>query len=226
MAKVILNRTEGQVASGINKIINTTERNRLQLFIKRIIDFTLSLIGFIILSPFMFLIILLIRLGSPGEAIYKQTRIGYKQKEFCMYKFRTMTMDADQKIKDLQDKNETNPVMFKIQNDPRITKIGKFLRKYSLDELPQLINVILGEMSLIGPRPPLPSELEKYQDWHYLRFLAKPGLTGLWQVSGRSKIKDFDQVLALDFHYIREWNLILDLYILLKTIPVVILGRE
>src|SRR5690606_9627045 len=140
---------------------------------------------------------------------------------FYMYKIRSMYPDAEERLAELLKHNEIKNGMFKMQNDPRITPVGKILRKYSLDELPQLINVLRGEMSLVGPRPPLERELKDYKDWHYVRFSVLPGLTGEWQVSGRSSIKNFDDVVNLDFKYIRSWNFWQDLRILLKTIPVV-----
>lgn len=143
-----------------------------------------------------------------------------------MYKFRSMKYGAEDELVNLKKNNESNEVMFKMKNDPRVTKVGAFLRKHSLDELPQLFNVLKGEMSLIGPRPPLVSELKNYKNWHYKRFATLPGMTGLWQVSGRSSILDFDKVVRLDVQYIENWNLFFDFGILLKTVPVVIRGDE
>lgn len=194
----------------------------VQQTLKRIIDVILSSCAIISLSPLFLLIIFLIKIDSKGAAIFKQKRIGLNEKHFDMYKFRSMVIDAEEKFEHVKILNQTNHVMFKSKHDPRITTIGKFLRKYSLDELPQLINVLKGEMSLVGPRPPVPRELHHYKKWHHVKFLAKPGLTGLWQVSGRSNIKDFDAVISLDYEYIRTWNLLKDIKIILKTIPVVI----
>lgn len=208
------------------KALNPANRKKLQWLIKRLLDITLSILGLIVLSPLFFLVSIIIKFSSKGPAIFKQKRMGLYKKEFNMYKFRTMSSDAECRLDSVKGQNQTNPIMFKMIDDPRATEIGKFLRKHSLDELPQLINVIKGEMSLVGPRPPLPSEVENYQDWHYVRFATKPGMTGLWQVSGRSKIKNFDKVVDLDFKYIKAWSILLDKKILLKTIPVVLLGNE
>jgi len=198
-------------------------RNKpIQQNIKRIIDFSLSLAAIIALSPLLLLMIIAIKADSKGPAIFKQERVGLKEKTFFMYKFRSMVNDADEKFEQVKNLNQTNSVMFKAKHDPRITKIGKFIRKYSIDELPQLINVLRGEMSLVGPRPPLPRELKHYKHWHHAKFLGKPGLTGLWQVSGRANIKDFDKVVALDYEYIRNWNILMDFAIIFKTFSVVI----
>lgn len=197
-----------------------------QWSIKRIIDLTISFWGLLLLSPLWLLIIILIKLDSNGPVLYSQKRIGFNKKLFNMYKFRSMKENSEKELKNLSSQNETNSIMFKLNNDPRATKIGKFLRKYSIDEFPQLINVLKGEMSLVGPRPPLPKEVEKYDEWHFVRFLTLPGLTGNWQVNGRSKIKNFNEVVDLDFQYIKNWSLLKDFIILLKTIPIVLLGKE
>lgn len=206
----------------ILKNISIKRNKPLQWFLKRLIDFSLSLCAIIILSPILFLIAVIIMLESKGPAIYKQKRIGFYNKPFYMYKFRSMKVNADKIKNDLKSQNQTNPIMFKMYDDPRITKVGKFLRKYSIDEIPQLFNVLMGEMSLVGPRPPLPDEVEKYENWHYLRFATLPGITGRWQTSGRSRIKCFDRVVRLDYKYISSWNLMSDIKILLKTLPVVV----
>lgn len=201
------------------------KKKPFQKIIKRFIDIILSLIALAVLSPVFALLIVLIKLDSKGPAIFKQERIGLNERRFYMYKFRSMVKDAEQKLEQVISLNDTNSVMFKAKQDPRITKIGQFIRKYSLDELPQLINVLKGEMSLVGPRPPLERELKNYRQWHYVKFLAMPGLTGLWQVSGRSDITDFNKVIGLDYMYIKNWNLFMDFKIILKTIPVVILAK-
>jgi lipopolysaccharide/colanic/teichoic acid biosynthesis glycosyltransferase len=163
---------------------------------------------------------------SKGPVIYKQKRIGLNGKEFEIYKFRSMHTNAEKLLSQLLDKNEISSGMFKMQNDPRVTKVGKWLRKFSIDELPQLLNVLKGDMSLVGPRPPIQTELQDYKHWHYFRFATLPGLTGLWQVSGRSSIKVFDQVVDLDCQYIRKWSLWLDFKLLLKTVPVVLFAKD
>lgn len=198
----------------------------IQWFFKRSIDILGSGVGLLLLSPLLSLVALAIRMESPGPIIYKQKRIGIHGQKFNMYKFRSMRQDADAMLTTLLDQNETNPGMFKMFNDPRVTRIGRFIRKYSIDELPQLINVLKGDMSLVGPRPPIERELQHYKNWHYFRFATLPGLTGIWQVSGRSRIKEFDTVVRMDYQYINEWNLGLDIKLILKTFPVVLCGMD
>ena len=202
------------------------ETKPIQWLLKRTLDIGCSITGILALSPLLALVALAIRLESKGPVIYKQRRVGYKGQMFDMYKFRSMRKDADALLEQLLEKNETNGGMFKLFNDPRVTKVGRFIRKYSIDELPQLFNVLKGDMSLVGPRPPIDRELQHYEDWHYLRFNTFPGLTGLWQVSGRSRIKEFDTVVKMDFHYIKEWNILLDIKLILKTLPVVFGGMD
>lgn len=206
----------------IDKTRFLVKNKPVQKRVKRIIDFTLSSAAIIALAPFLLLVVVAIKLDSKGPALFKQERVGLNEKVFYMYKFRSMVNDAEEKFEQVKSLNQTNMVMFKAKKDPRITKIGKFIRKYSIDELPQLINVLRGDMSLVGPRPPLPRELVHYKNWHYAKFLGKPGLTGLWQVSGRATIKEFDKVIALDYEYIRNWNILMDLSIILKTVSVVL----
>jgi exopolysaccharide biosynthesis polyprenyl glycosylphosphotransferase len=191
---------------------------------KRGSDFFLSLLGLIGLLPLFLFVALLIKFDSRGPIIYKQKRVGRSGKFFYMYKFRSMVDKADDMRHKLLEQNEMDGTVFKMSNDPRVTKVGRFIRKYSIDELPQLINVLKGDMSLIGPRPPLPLEVEQYTDLHWRRLEVVPGITGLWQVSGRSELS-FDQWVNLDIYYIENWSLLLDLKILLKTIPVVIKGE-
>ncbi len=178
------------------------------------------------LLPFLIVIATIISIESEGPVIYKQKRIGLNGKEFEMYKFRSMRADAEKLLHELLEKNEIGNGMFKMLNDPRITRVGKWLRKFSIDELPQLFNVLKGDMSLVGPRPPIESELQDYKQWHYFRFATLPGLTGLWQVSGRSSIKEFDAVVEMDYEYIRNWSLWLDFKLLLKTVPVVLFAKN
>jgi exopolysaccharide biosynthesis polyprenyl glycosylphosphotransferase len=206
-------------------------------WLKRTIDLTFCALSVTLSSPLWFLIIVLIKLNSRGPAIYRQERVGMDGRVFRAYKFRSMYINADDEIhrevmkKAISNRPESNqgtdddPIYGKVKDDPRITKVGKWLRHYSLDELPQLLNVIRGEMSLIGPRPPIPYEVELYQDWHRARFHVKPGITGLWQVSGRNRLS-FEQMVKLDIYYIENWSLWLDLKILLKTIPVVVRGKD
>ncbi|TLS52174.1 sugar transferase [Paenibacillus antri] len=192
--------------------------------LKRIFDVVLSSIGLLIMSPLLGLVAILIKLEDGGPVLYKQIRIGKNGKMFGMYKFRSMVRNAEQLLPQLSDKNEMDGAAFKIKNDPRVTRIGRILRKYSIDELPQLLNVLKGNMSLVGPRPPLPNEVDLYGDWEWRRLEVLPGITGLWQVSGRSDLS-FQQWINLDIYYIENWSLGLDVKIMLKTIPVVIKGE-
>jgi lipopolysaccharide/colanic/teichoic acid biosynthesis glycosyltransferase len=165
-----------------------------------------------------------IRLDSPGPAFYRQMRVGRDGRRFPMLKFRSMRQDAEQLLEALRDSNEASGPLFKMRHDPRITRVGRFLRRLSLDELPQLINVLNGQMSLVGPRPPIPAEVEQYQDWEFARLRAVPGITGLWQVNGRSEVP-FHDMVRLDLHYIRNWSLSMDIEILMRTIPAVLTNR-
>lgn len=206
--------------------LDNSKDKPFQIFIKRFVELNGTFLGLILLSPILITIAVAIKLTSKGPVLFKQKRIGQHGKEFYMYKFRSMYLDAEERIEDLKKYNQTNELMFKMKNDPRITKVGKFLRKYSLDEFPQLFNVLKGEMSLVGFRPPLPAEVLQYNEWHYVRFAMMPGLTGPWQVNGHSKIKKFDEVINLEYEYAKNWSLIKDITILLKTIPIVLFGKD
>ena len=166
----------------------------------------------------------LIKLTSPGPVFFRQERCGVNGRRFILYKFRSMVVDAEEKLKELRHLNEAGGPVFKLTNDPRFTPIGRWLRRLSIDELPQLINVLKGEMSLVGPRPPIPQEVAQYEPWQIRRLSMRPGITGFWQVNGRSRITDFDQWVRLDLRYIDEWSLLLDVKIMLKTIPTALLG--
>ena len=203
----------------------TTPSQEWQLFIKRIIDVIVSSIALIVLSPIFAIIVLLIKLTSPGPLFYEWKVIGFNKKPLTGYKFRTMVVNADELKGKLLTLNEMSGPVFKIKNDPRITPIGRILRKFSLDELPQLWSVLKGDMSLVGPRPAFAHEVAQFENWQRRKFSVKPGLTCLWQVSGRSQIKNFDEWARLDLQYIDNWSLWLDFKILLKTIPVVVLGK-
>lgn len=201
------------------------DRQPVQFALKRLVDIVVSIIGLLFLLPLLLIIAIAIKIDSRGPVIFSQTRAGLGGKPFRMFKFRTMVADADKIKMELQHLNESGDIrLFKIKNDPRVTRVGKWLRKLSLDELPQLINVIRGDMSLVGPRPFFTSDLEAYEDEHFERLWVVPGITGLWQVSGRSDILDFEEVVALDRKYIREWNIWKDLKILARTVPAAI-GR-
>jgi exopolysaccharide biosynthesis polyprenyl glycosylphosphotransferase len=196
---------------------------RLGLLLKRSTDVIASAIGLILLSPVFALVALAIKLDSSGPILYRAKRVGRKGRKFCCYKFRTMVKDADEMKDELRHLNERMGPFFKICDDPRITHMGKFLRKYSVDELPQLWNVLCGDMSLVGPRPHPPDDYAQYSLEHRRRLDVTPGLTCLWQVMARED-PSFEKVLALDSHYIENWSFLLDLHILLKTIPVVLKG--
>ncbi len=199
--------------------------NNRQAFMKRAMDICGSLVGLIFMLIAFIIFAPIIKIQSPGPVFFKQIRIGLNGRRFYIYKFRTMYVDAEQRKADLIALNEMKGNMFKMENDPRITPIGHFLRKYSIDELPQFWNVLKGDMSLVGTRPPLEEEYENYAYHHKARLSIKPGLTGMWQVSGRSDIKDFEEVVALDTQYISNWSLGLDMKILFKTISVVLKGQ-
>jgi exopolysaccharide biosynthesis polyprenyl glycosylphosphotransferase len=194
------------------------------LFIKRVMDFVFAGIGILILSPLFVTIAIIIKLTSKGPIFFAQERYGLYGRRFKLYKFRTMVVDAEERLNELLRYNEMSGPVFKMTNDPRVTKVGKWLRRFSFDELPQLWNVFKGDMSLVGPRPPIPKEVENYDSWQRRRLSMRPGITCLWQTSGRSEIKDFNEWLRLDLEYIDNWSLGLDFKILLKTVPVVLLG--
>jgi exopolysaccharide biosynthesis polyprenyl glycosylphosphotransferase len=202
---------------------DTTPAKERQLFLKRLIDVLVSGLGLIILSPLFLLIIIAIRSTSKGPALYIQKRVGLNGRKFVLYKFRSMYKGAHQRLSELADRNEMGGPIFKIKNDPRITPVGKILRKFSLDELPQLFNVLRGDMSLVGPRPPIPKEVRQYELWQRRRLSMRPGITCLWQVSGRNRI-GFDEWMNLDLEYIDNWSLLLDMRILLRTVPAVLFG--
>lgn len=187
-------------------------------FAKRLLDIIFSLAAIILLIPVFLLIAIAIKIDSKGSVIFCQERCGYKGKVFKMYKFRSMVWNAPLLQKELESKNEAKGQMFKIKEDPRITRAGKFLRKTNVDELPQLFNVLKGEMSLVGPRPPILSEVDGYDPWHNLRMSVKPGITGLWQIFKRSEV-NFEQMVRLDLKYIREQSFWYDLKIIIKTMP-------
>ncbi len=196
----------------------------IYLFIKRLIDIVCSLIAIIVLSPIMIITALAIVIESPGNPIFSQERVGKDGKIFKMYKFRSMCPDAEKKLKKLQKKNEADGPVFKIKDDPRVTRVGHFIRKYSIDELMQLFNILKGDMTIIGPRPALPKEVEEYDDFARLRLRVKPGLSCYWQISGRSNI-GFEEWMQLDVKYIKEMSLLTDFKILILTIPAIFKGE-
>ncbi len=192
---------------------------------KRLMDIVGGLVGMVVFGLFSIVLVPAIRLDSPGPAIFSQIRVGRNGRKFRLYKFRSMYMDAEDKKEQLVSQNEMNGPMFKIEDDPRITRVGKWLRKTSLDELPQFWNVVKGDMSLVGTRPPTVDEFNQYTAMHKARLSMTPGLTGIWQTSGRSDIKDFDDILRMDMKYIDNWSIGLDIRILFKTIIVVFRGE-
>lgn len=198
-------------------------RQRGQLQMKRMIDVFFSVAVLLCLFPLIVVIALAIRLDSNGPVLYLSERIGRKGRAFCCMKFRTMVCDADAQRANLEHLNERNDVLFKISNDPRVTRIGKFLRKYSLDELPQFLNVLCGDMSIVGPRPPIAEEVMKYDLFHLHRLNVKPGITGLWQVMARQD-PSFEKYIELDLAYVEQWTLWMDLRIMARTVGVVFAG--
>ena len=192
--------------------------------IKRAFDFTVAFTLFLILVPLMALVAIAVKLDSPGTLFFKQVRVGRRGERFDMYKFRSMKTNAEELLQELMQHNEASGAIFKMQDDPRITRVGKVIRKLSIDELPQLFNVLNGTMSLVGPRPPLPEELQYYEEWHFERLDGMPGITGLWQVN-RGPAPNFEEMVAYDLEYLQHWSLKKDLLIMLKTVPVVITGR-
>ncbi|HET9922402.1 MAG TPA: sugar transferase [Ktedonobacteraceae bacterium] len=220
-----LSRIDMATIEGIPLLnIRQVSLNRWQQAVTRVVDVTLSLLMLTLGIPIWLCIALAIRIDSPGEVVYRQTRIGQGGKLFRVYKFRSMYKNADQIVSRLMTQNEAQGPLFKMKSDPRITPVGKFLRRTSIDEFPQLINVLRGEMSLVGPRPPLPQEVMQYEGWQKARLDIKPGMTGLWQVRGRSDLS-FDEGVLLDLYYISNWSLRLYFQILLRTIPAVLLRR-
>lgn len=195
------------------------------LFIKRLMDIVGSIVGLFICAISILIFGPAIKLTSPGPVLYAQTRVGINGRRFKIYKLRTMYQDADKRKAELLAKNEMKGLMFKIKDDPRITPIGRFLRKTSIDELPQFWNVLMSDMSMVGTRPPTEDEYEKYGNYHMRRLSIKPGITGMWQVSGRNEIKNFEDVVRLDLFYIDNWSLLLDIKLIIKTVWIVIFGR-
>ena len=192
------------------------------IFYKRILDIVGGIVGTVIFSILFPFVALAIKMDSPGPVLFRQERVGQNGRIFKLYKFRSMSSDAEMIKEQLLKNNEMKGAMFKITNDPRITRVGKWLRKTSIDEIPQFLNVLKGEMSLVGTRPPTPDEVKQYTDSHYRRISMKPGITGLWQISGRSAITDFDEIVELDCAYLANWRFLNDIKILFKTVWVII----
>lgn len=189
--------------------------------VKRVFDFLAATCGIIILSPLMLIIAILIKSEDHGPIFYKQVRVGKNGKTFKMYKFRSMFVNADKMLDKLKEQNDVDGPMFKMKDDPRVTKIGHFIRKHSLDELPQFFNVLKGDMSLVGPRPPLPAEVAEYSDYDKQRLYVIPGCTGLWQATERNEV-GFNEMVQLDIEYIKKADFLFDLWIIWKTIEVMV----
>ncbi|HEX8407423.1 MAG TPA: sugar transferase [Thermoanaerobaculia bacterium] len=203
----------------------TTPSNEAHLALKRALDVALSVMVLGLAMPIIGVAALAIKLSSPGSVLFKQRRMGLNGRVFTLYKFRTMIEDAHERREEVAHLNEMNGPVFKMKDDPRVTPVGRWLRRFSLDEIPQLWNVLKGDMSLVGPRPPIPEEVASYHRWHRRRLSMKPGLTCLWQISGRNQIQDFDHWMKLDLQYIDNWSPSLDFKILLRTIPAVLSGK-
>lgn len=218
LSRIDVDAVEGIPLIGLRRSLTSSWQYR----VKRAIDIIGSLVTLLITAPIWLLTALAIKLDSPGPVFYKQARLGYRGQPFDMIKFRSMRINSDQMVEQLRDQVPDNErVKFKLKNDPRRTRVGRFIRRTSIDELPQILNVLRGEMSLVGPRPPVPTEFESYEDWEKARLEMPPGITGLWQVRGRSEIV-FDEMVLMDLYYIENWSLRLDLQILLSTIPAVL----
>jgi len=225
LPEVLSSRVAVQTLGGLTALsLRPVRLTGTQAVVKRAFDIAVATIGVLLLSPVLALIAIAVKVSSPGPVLYRHARVGQRGRPFTMLKFRTMREGADELVEDLRERHGVEDLMFKLPDDPRVTRAGRFLRRWSLDELPQLFNVIRGEMSLVGPRPPLPREVTRYDDWQFDRLEVPPGISGLWQVSGRSELS-FDDCVRLDLFYIENWSLAYDLYILAKTVPVLISSR-
>jgi len=223
--EVLTSRVLVKEVGGVPLItVKSISLSRGKILTKRIFDLVVSTVFVVVGLPIWLLIMALIKFTSRGPIFYQQERVGRAGRHFGMYKFRSMVVDADERIKDLQRTNEASGPLFKMKADPRITPVGKWMRKFSIDEFPQLINVLKGEMSLVGPRPPLPREVETYSQHDWRRLEVVPGMTGLWQVSGRSSLT-FDEMVRLDLFYIENWSVGLDLSLMARTVPAVLFAR-
>jgi exopolysaccharide biosynthesis polyprenyl glycosylphosphotransferase len=204
--------------------INAVRLTSAQAAAKRAFDVVLSSLLLLVISPLLLAVALAIKLQDGGPVLFRQRRVGLHREQFTLLKFRTMVPHAELELADLLSRNEADGPLFKLRDDPRVTRLGGILRRYSIDELPQLLNVLRGEMSLVGPRPPLPSEVATYEDWQLDRLEVRPGITGLWQVSGRSELS-FEEYVRLDLFYIENWSLLYDLFVVAKTVPMLVRPR-
>lgn len=217
-----MEQSSGMIGSCPVITLTAKSHRAYQMLLKRLFDILLSTVGLILSAPIILITAIPLKLESKGPLFFSQTRIGLNGRPFRIYKLRSMYLDAEKRKQELLSENEMNGLMFKMENDPRITKVGRFIRKTSIDELPQLFNVLKGDMSLIGPRPPLTDEFSQYLARYKRRLSMRPGITGLWQVSGRNRVIDFEDVVRLDLEYIDHWSIRLDLKIFLKTVWVVL----
>jgi exopolysaccharide biosynthesis polyprenyl glycosylphosphotransferase len=223
--KNLISKSRTEMAYGFpNVLFKPSDRNDLEAALKRLLDIIISCICLVLLTPLLLFIAIMIKIDSPGPIFYKWKILGLHKKPLDSYKFRTMVENADEMKEQLLANNEMKSVAFKMRDDPRITRMGRWLRKYSLDELPQLWSVLKGDLSLVGPRPPLQTEIEQYEGWHRRKLSVKPGITCLWQISGRNEITDFNEWMKLDLKYIDEWTLWWDIKILFKTFFIVLKG--
>jgi exopolysaccharide biosynthesis polyprenyl glycosylphosphotransferase len=222
---VLSSRLAPQDLGGVMTLsVNALQLTRAQAAAKRACDVVLSALGLLALAPLFAVVAAAVKATSPGPVIFRQERIGLRGRPFTLLKFRTMVTGADQLLDELRDRNEADGPLFKLRHDPRVTRVGAVLRRYSIDELPQLWNVLKGEMSLVGPRPPLAAEVARYEQWQLDRLEVRPGITGLWQVSGRSELS-FEDYVRLDLFYVENWSVAYDLFILSKTIPLLVSTR-
>ena len=225
LPEVLSSRVAVQSLGGVTALsLRPVRLTGTQAVIKRAFDIVVAGLGLVLLSPVLAAIAVAVKVTSPGPVLFRQKRVGHRGRPFTMLKFRTMQVGADSMVEELRAEHGVDGLMFKMKDDPRVTRAGRFLRKVSLDELPQLINVVIGDMSLVGPRPPLPEEVTRYEDWQFDRLEVPPGISGLWQVSGRADLS-FEDCVRLDLFYIENWSLAYDLYILAKTIPVLVSKR-
>jgi exopolysaccharide biosynthesis polyprenyl glycosylphosphotransferase len=225
LPEVLSSRVAVQSLGGVTALsLRPVRLTGTQAGVKRVFDVVVAGLGTLLLVPILAGLAIAVKLTSSGPVLYRQMRVGHRGRPFTMLKFRTMHLGADAMVPSLREEHGVDGLMFKLAKDPRVTRLGRLLRRYSLDELPQLINVVRGDMSLVGPRPPLPEEVTSYEDWQFDRLEVPPGITGLWQVSGRSELS-FDECVRLDLFYIENWSLAYDLYILAKTIPVLVSQR-